>query len=216
MFPLGDESHAQRSTPLATISLIILSCLGFALELHEGDGFILRWSLIPAHIVAGQDLSTIVSSMFLHGSWSHILGNMIYFWAFAPPLEDQLGSVRLLLFYFLGGAIAMGAQIAGDPSSTVPCLGASGAIAAVMGGFLVTFPRDRIRTVVFLGFYARIAFVPALILIGFWFVLQLISVGSVSGADTQGGVAYLAHIGGFIFGAATIRLFWMGRGKPGD
>ena len=154
--------------------------------------------------------------MFLHGSWSHILGNMIYFWAFAPPLEDLLGSVRLLFFYFLGGVVAMAAQIAGDPSSTVPCLGASGAIAAVMGGFLVTFPRDRIRTVIFLGFYTRIAFVPALILIGFWFILQLISVGSVSGVDTQGGVVYLAHIGGFIFGAATIRLFGIGRGELPD
>jgi membrane associated rhomboid family serine protease len=171
-----------------------------------GDTFVLKWSAIPAEIVSGHHWITIVTAMFMHGSWSHIIGNMIFLWAFSPEIEDAMGPWRYFVFYFAGGVIAMIAQVAANPHSAVPNLGASGAIAAVMGAFLVTYPRDRIRTVLFVFVFARITFIPAAVLIGFWFLTQLFSAGAVAQVQT-GGVAYLAHIGGFIFGAATARLF---------
>jgi membrane associated rhomboid family serine protease len=145
--------------------------------------------------------------MFMHASWSHIIGNMIFFWAFGPEMEAAMGRFRFLIFYLVGGCVAMLAQIAAAPMSQVPNLGASGAIAAVMGAFLVTYPRDRIRTLLFLFFFFRIAFVPAALLIGFWFLTQLFSAGAVAGTVQTGGVAYLAHIGGFLFGVLTGRLW---------
>ncbi len=144
--------------------------------------------------------------MFMHASWMHIIGNMIFLWAFGPEIEDAMGRWRYLVFYFAGGIVAMIAQVAADPHSTLPNLGASGAIAAVMGAFLVTYPRDQIRSVLFFFVFVRIAFVPAALLIGFWFLSQLFDAGTVAEVQS-GGVAYVAHIGGFIFGAATARLF---------
>ena len=143
--------------------------------------------------------------MFMHGSWSHILGNMVFLWAFGPEIEDAMGALRYLAFYLVGGVVAMLAQIAVSPHSTVPNLGASGAIAAVMGAFLVTYPRDQIRSILIIFIFVRITLVPAALLIGFWFLTQLINAGSVAAVQT-GGVAYMAHVGGFIFGAATARL----------
>ncbi len=209
MLPLGDASRRTRYVPVVTILLIILNFAVFSLELSGGDDFILRWSLVPADVVAGHHLETILSSMFLHEGWEHILGNMLFLWAFGPEIEDAMGSGRYLVFYLLGGLAAMFAQIVVDPTSTIPSLGASGAIAAVMGAFLVTYPRDRIRTVFFFGWFARVAFVPAIVLVGLWFVSQLFSeVGSVTSADAAlGGVAYMAHIGGFVFGVIAARLF---------
>jgi membrane associated rhomboid family serine protease len=146
--------------------------------------------------------------MFMHGSWSHILGNMVFLWAFGPEIEDAMSPLRYLTFYLVGGVVAALAQIAADPASTVPCLGASGAIAAVMGAFLVTYPHDRIRTVLLIGWYVRVTLIPAALLIGFWFLMQLVDFGTIAGAGVQsGGVAYMAHIGGIAFGAAAGRLF---------
>ena len=142
----------------------------------------------------------------MHGSWSHIIGNMIFLWAFAPEIEDAMGRGRYVVFYLVGGLVAMLTQVAASPHSTVPNLGASGAIAAVMGAFIVTYPRDQIRTLLFIFVFARIRFIPAALLIGLWFISQLFHAGAVAQVQT-GGVAYLAHIGGFIFGAATARLF---------
>src|SRR5262249_53445160 len=142
----------------------------------------------------------------MHGSWSHIIGNMVFLWAFGPEIEDAMGRPRYLVFYLLGGVVAMLAQIAASPNSTVPNLGASGAIAAVMGAFLVTFPRDRIRSLLVIFGFVRVTFIPAAALIGVWFLMQLLSLGTVATTQT-GGVAYLAHIGGMIFGAVTARLF---------
>ena len=142
----------------------------------------------------------------MHGSWSHIIGNMIFLWAFAPEIEDAMGRGRYLVFYLVGGLVAMLAQVAASPHSTVPNLGASGAIAAVMGAFIVTYPRDQIRTLLFIFVFARIRFIPAALLIGLWFISQLFHAGAVAQVQA-GGVAYLAHIGGFIFGAATARWF---------
>ncbi|HYM83905.1 MAG TPA: rhomboid family intramembrane serine protease [Candidatus Dormibacteraeota bacterium] len=208
MFPLGDASRETRRWPLVTILIIAANFAVFALELANGDDFILRWSLVPANIVAGRDWITILSSMFLHEGWEHILGNMLFLWAFGPEIEDAMGGFRYFVFYLLGGLAATIAQVAIDPSSTVPQLGASGAIAAVMGAFLVTYPRDQIKTVFVLGWIIRVTFVPAAVLVGLWFVSQLFNeVGSLMKADSGGGVAYMAHIGGFVFGAVMARLF---------
>jgi membrane associated rhomboid family serine protease len=136
----------------------------------------------------------------------HIIGNMIYLWAFGPEIEDAMGSFRFLFFYLAGGLIAMMAQVIADPSSTIPVLGASGAIAAVMGAFLVTYPKDRIRTVLFFLIFFRVTYIPAILLIGFWFLMQILNVGAVTEVRS-GGVAYLAHIAGFLFGAVTARMF---------
>ncbi len=207
MLPLGDESRRPSSFPIVTASIIALNVVVFILELTGGDAFVLKWSLIPADIVAGHHLITILTAMFMHASWSHILGNMIFLWAFGPEIEDSMNPWRYLAFYLSGGIAAMLAQVAGDPGSTVPNLGASGAIAAVMGAFLVTYPRDKIRTVLLIGWFVDITFIPAALLIGFWFLTQLFSFGVVANNVQSGGVAYIAHIAGMIFGAVTARLF---------
>jgi membrane associated rhomboid family serine protease len=206
MFPLGDESRRPSRFPAMTMVIIALNALVFVLELAGGDAFVNRWAAVPAEIVAGRHLETLLSSMFMHASWSHILGNMVFLWAFGPEIEDAMGQVRYVLFYLAGGIVAMLAQVAANPSGTLPGLGASGAIAAVMGAFLITYPNDQIRTVVFFGWFVRITLVPAVLLIGFWLLTQLFSLGSVADAQ-QGGVAYMAHIGGAVFGAATGKLF---------
>ena len=206
IIPLGDASRRPVRVPLVTAVIIVLNVIVFVLELMRGDAFVMQWSAIPAQIVSGHHWITILTAMFMHGSWSHIIGNMIFLWAFAPEIEDAMGRGRYLIFYLLGGLVAMLAQIAADPHSTVPNLGASGAIAAVMGAFLVTYPRDKIRTVLFIFIFGRITFIPAALLIGFWFLTQLFHAGAVAQVQS-GGVAYLAHVGGFIFGAVTGRLF---------
>jgi len=206
MIPLRDESRRPANFPIVTLFIIIINVLVFVRELSGGDAFVSQWSVVPADIVAGHHWITIVTAMFMHGSWSHIIGNMVFLWAFGPEIEDAMNPGRYAVFYLAGGVVAMLAQVAAGPASTVPCLGASGAIAAVMGAFLVTYPRDKIRTILLIGWFARVAFIPAALLIGLWFLVQLLSVGVV--ADVQsGGVAYLAHIGGMVFGAVTARLF---------
>jgi membrane associated rhomboid family serine protease len=206
LIPLSDASRRPVRMPVVTGSIILVNVLVFLLELTRGDAFVMEWSAIPAQIVSGHHWLTILTAMFMHGSWSHIIGNMIFLWAFGPEIEDAMGRGRYLVFYVVGGLVAMLAQIAADPHSTVPNLGASGAIAAVMGAFLITYPRDQIRSVLFIFVFARITFIPSSLLIGFWFLTQLIHAGAVAQVQT-GGVAYLAHVGGFIFGAATARLF---------
>jgi membrane associated rhomboid family serine protease len=192
--------------PVVTAGIIVVNVAVFVLELMRGDAFVTQWAAVPAQIVSGHHWITILTAMFMHGSWSHIIGNMIFLWAFAPEIEDAMGRGRYLVFYLVGGLVAMLAQVAASPHSTVPNLGASGAIAAVMGAFIVTYPRDQIRTLLFIFVFARIRFIPAALLIGLWFISQLFHAGAVAQVQT-GGVAYLAHVGGFIFGAATARLF---------
>jgi membrane associated rhomboid family serine protease len=206
LIPLTDASRRPAHFPIVTICLILTNFGVFFLELSGGDAFVSKWSAIPANIVAGHHWITILTAMFMHGSWSHILGNMIFLWAFGPEIEDAMNPLRYLAFYLAGGFVAMLAQIAMSPSSTVPNLGASGAIAAVMGGFLVTYPRDEIKSILIIFVFVRITMIPAAVLIGFWFIIQLFNVGSVAAVQT-GGVAYMAHIGGTIFGALTARLF---------
>lgn len=206
--PLRDISRRPVHRPVITVSIITINVLVFVLELLGGEAFVQQWSVVPATIVAGQHWVTILTAMFMHGGWMHIIGNMVFLWAFGPEIEDAMGPVRYLAFYLLGGVVAFLAQIAAVSSSTVPNLGASGAIAAVMGAFLITYPRDRIRTLLLLGFFVTVTVIPAAVLIGIWFLIQLFSqVGSVVAAQSGGGVAYMAHVGGFIFGAITARFF---------
>jgi membrane associated rhomboid family serine protease len=206
LIPLSDASRRPARIPVVTAFIILVNAFVFLLELLRGDTFVMQWSAIPAQITSGHHLITILTAMFMHGSWSHIIGNMVFLWAFAPEIEDAMGRGRYLVFYLLGGVVAMLAQVLADPHSTVPNLGASGAIAAVMGAFLVTYPRDRIRSVLFIFIFVRVAYIPAGLLIGVWFLSQIVHAGAVAQVQT-GGVAYLAHIGGFIFGAVTARLF---------
>jgi membrane associated rhomboid family serine protease len=192
-----------------TTGIIVANAVVFVMELIGGDAFVLKWSMTPANVVAGHHWITILTAMFMHAGWMHIIGNMVFLWAFGPEVEDAMGPPLYLLFYLLSGLAASLAQIALMPHSTLPNLGASGAIAGVMGAFLVTYPHDEIRTVLLFGWFSRITFIPAVLLIGLWFLIQLFDqVGAVA-ADVQGGggVAYAAHVGGFIFGAATARLF---------
>jgi len=208
VIPLSDASRRPTRMPAVTASIIAVNALVFLLELLRGETFITSWSLVPADIVAGRHLFTILSSMFMHGSFSHILGNMVFLWAFGPEIEDLMGRGRYLVFYLLGGLAATFAQVAADPTSTVSNLGASGAIAAVMGAFLVTYPRDKIRSLLVIFVFIRTAYIPAALLVGVWFLMQLVNLGAVAqNPQPSGGVAYAAHVGGFIFGAVTARLF---------
>jgi membrane associated rhomboid family serine protease len=206
LIPLGDASRRPSRFAIITTLIIVLNVFVFLQELSFGDRFVYTWSAIPIRIMHGRHLITLLTSMFMHAGWMHIIGNMIYLWAFGREIEDVMGSGRFLFFYLSGGVIAMMAQILSDPSSRIPSLGASGAIAAVMGAFIVTFPRDRIRTVLIILIFIRVTYVPAVLIIGFWFLMQVFNVGAVANVKT-GGVAYLAHIGGFLYGVITARLF---------
>ncbi len=204
--PLSDESRRPTRYPVVTASIIVVNVFVFLLELAGGEAFVTRWALIPAEITSGHHWITILTSMFLHGSWSHIVSNMIFLWAFGPAIEDLIGPRRYTLFYLLGGLAAALAQIAAAPDSTVLGVGASGAIAAVMGAFLVTYPRDEIRSLLVIFVFVRVAYIPAAVLIGLWALTQFLSLGAVA-QQTEGGVAYAAHVGGFIFGSVAARLF---------
>lgn len=207
MIPLVDATRRPSRFPAITTAIIVANCIVFLLELAGGDAFVSQWSVIPADVAAGQHLFTIISAMFLHAGWLHIIGNMVFLWAFGPEIEDAMGSIPYLALYVIGGIVAFAAQVVAEPHSSIPNLGASGAIAAVMGAFLVTYPADRIKTVVLLGWFVRITFMPAALLIGVWFVIQFFNqFFTISDAQT-GGVAYVAHVCGFTFGAMTGRIF---------
>jgi membrane associated rhomboid family serine protease len=203
MFPIGDDNSARRVTPVVTIALIIINVLVFLLELQRGDRFITEWAFIPARFSDNPsvDAVTLFSAMFMHGGWLHLGGNMLYLWIFGDNVEDRFGHVRFLLFYLVAGLAATFAQYAVNPASAIPNVGASGAIAGVLGAYLLMFPKARVD--VLLG--RQVVAMPAFIVLGLWVVLQFVSgVGSI--ADTaqteQGGVAYMAHVGGFVAGLA--------------
>jgi membrane associated rhomboid family serine protease len=219
VIPLRDRNPTRR-TPIITISLVAACFVAFALELSitAGGGdpalerFFEQWGAVPASITAAleagdyfsQAVLSIFTSMFLHGGWLHLLGNMLFLWIFGNNVEDRLGRLPFLLFYLVGGIAAALAQVVIDPHSTVPLVGASGAIAAALGAYIVLFPGARILSLVFLGFFYQLLEVPAVILLGFWFLLQLFSGFASFGATTaQGGVAFFAHIGGFALGVVV-------------
>ncbi len=214
-----------------TLALIVACFVAFAWELgvlassgQSGlDAFFMKYGVVPAELtraiatgslISGAVLS-IFTSMFLHGGWLHLLGNMLYLWIFGNNIEDRLGRLVFIGFYLLGGVAAALTQVAIAPDSKEPLIGASGAIAATLGAYLVLFPRARILSLVFLGFFYQLIEVPALLVLGFWFVLQLIDgFTSLGATNAQGGVAFFAHIGGFAAGA-LVGLLVRGRG-PGS
>ncbi len=213
MIPLTDADRRPVNFPITTLLIIVVNFIVFFLELAGGDAFVSRWAMVPAHITAGKDLITLFTAMFLHAGWAHILGNMVFLWAFGPQVEDTMGPVKYLAFYILGGLVGNLAQVAIIPNSTELNLGASGAIAAVMGAFILAFPGDRIKTVLFLGIFVRVTYIPSVLLLGIWFLTQVFSqVGSIA-VTQSGGVAYMAHIGGFIYGAIAGRWFETGEGR---
>jgi len=199
MIPVGDDNTSRRIQPVVTYALIALNVLFFFVELMGGDAFIETWAFIPSRFLAnpGGDFLTIFTSMFMHAGWLHIGGNMLYLWIFGDNVEDRFGHLRYLGFYLLCGIAATFAQLAFSMGSSIPNLGASGAIAGVLGAYIVLFPRRNVRVMVGSG----VSQMPALIVIGLWFVLQLFSgIGSIAETADTGGVAYMAHIGGFIAG----------------
>lgn len=208
MIPVYDETrHPGGGFPYAVIAIIVANFVMFFLELANGPEWALQFALVPNQVVHGYALWTIVTAMFIHAGWLHILGNMVYLWVFGDELDaDYMGPWRFLIFYFLCGFVATALQIAVDPTSNIPNLGASGAIAGVLGGFLLVFPHDQILTFFLVPLPIPVR-VSALILVGFWFLFQLVSGVLSIGVPNSGGVAYFAHIGGFLAGLALVKLF---------
>ncbi len=208
MIPLRDVIPS-RTTPYVTISLIVLNSLFFLYEVSlpsRALGVLVgTWGMTPAFF----SWPTIVTSMFLHGGWLHLIGNMLYLWIFGDNVEDRVGHGRFVAFYFLCGIAAALAQAAVNPSSVVPTIGASGAIAGVLGAYFVLYPRSRVLALIPIFIFIQIVEVPAVFFLGFWFVLQLISgAGSFAGTDAaSGGIAFFAHIAGFVAGVGLVFLF---------
>lgn len=215
MFPLGDDDTGRRTVPFVTYALIAINVAVFLLELQNGDAFIEQWAFVPARFGADPtgNLSTLLTAMFMHGSWMHLGGNMLYLWIFGDNVEDNFGHAKYLFFYLLAGLAATFAQYFIMPSSNVPNLGASGAIAGVLGAYLLMFPQGRVNVLMRGGVVA----VPAIMVLGLWFVLQLFSsVGSIanSGSGDVGGVAFMAHVGGFVAGFLMAFLFRNNNDNP--
>ena len=206
MFPIGDDNSSRRTTPLVTYVLIVLNVLFFLVELSGGDAFIMKWAFVPSRFLSNPfvDFPTLFTSMFMHAGWVHLGGNMLYLWIFGDNVEDRFGHGKFTVFYLLCGLGATFAQLIFSIGSDIPNLGASGAIAGVLGAYILMFPQGRIR--VLQG--QRVVQVPALMVIGFWIVLQLFSgIGSIAQTADTGGVAYMAHIGGFVAGFVLTFLF---------
>jgi membrane associated rhomboid family serine protease len=215
MIPIGDDNIRRTSYPIVNLLLIVINVLVFLFEFSMSEnalqGLINQWGAIPTQILAGQRLETLFTAMFMHGGWLHLISNMVFLWIFGDNIEDILGHIPYLLFYLAGGLIASAAHILFNPTSSIPSLGASGAISAVLGAYIVMFPHSRIRTLIFfgIGFVTRIS---AFIFLGVWFLIQVFSGVTSLGADTAqtSGVAFWAHIGGFVFGL-LIGVLYRGR-----
>jgi membrane associated rhomboid family serine protease len=213
MLPIGDDNTSRRTVPLVTYALIALNVLVFFVELSGGEAFIVKWAFVPGRFVANPfgDFPTLLTSMFMHAGWLHLGGNMLYLWIFGDNVEDRFGHIQFTIFYLLCGLLATFAQMAFSLGSNVPNLGASGAIAGVLGAYILLFPRGRVNVLMGRGVIPM----PALVVIGFWIVLQFFSgIGSIASTADTGGVAYMAHIGGFIAGFVLTFLF-RGSSRPG-
>jgi len=227
VMPLGDDDLDRRIVPIVTYALIAINVIVWLLELSGGERFINGFSTVPFEITHGTDLIgtqtihvgdqslpielfagpkpiylTLLTSMFMHASWMHIIGNMLYLWIFGDNIEDRLGHAKFLVFYLVCGLAASMAQVLFDANSVIPSLGASGAIAGVLGAYLILFPRKNVRVL----FARQIVNMPAFIVLGLWILLQVFSQIGVSGGQASG-VAYLAHIGGFFAGLILVFLF---------
>lgn len=206
LLPIGDDDSGRRTVPVVTYALIALNVAFFLVEMSGGDRFVMQWAFVPSRFVANPsgDVLTLFSSMFMHAGWLHLGGNMLYLWIFGDNVEDRFGHIKFFIFYLLCGIAATAAQAAVSLGSSVPNLGASGAIAGVLGAYIVMFPKGSVR--VLQG--SRVIQVPALIVIGGWIALQLFSgIGSVASATEKGGVAYMAHVGGFVAGLVLTFVF---------
>jgi membrane associated rhomboid family serine protease len=217
MLPIGDERVSGGPPAFVTYALIAANVLAFLVELMQPSeralqSFIQAWGVVPREYSTARDLppmiplpfwSTLLSSMFLHGGWMHLGGNMLYLWIFGDNLEKVMGALRFAIFYLVCGLAASLAHIVFGPASTVPAVGASGAISGVLGGYLVLFPRNQVRVLTRGG----VAHVPAIYVLGFWIVIQLINgVGSIATSSETSGVAYMAHVGGFVAGLVLVKL----------
>lgn len=211
MIPIGDENAGTAIKPLVNWTIIGLCVLVFLYELilppARLDAFFLQWGAIPAEITRFHDVYGLITSMFLHGGWAHIIGNMLFLLVFGDNIEDAMGHISYLLFYLLTGIIAGLAQILLSPTSTIPLIGASGAISGVLGAYIVLFPHGKVRALVFFGYFGQIVLVPAWVMLGLWFALQLFSGFASLGGPDIGGVAFWAHVGGFVSGAVLVWLF---------
>lgn len=206
MIPLGDDNSDLRSIPTITYTLIVINLLVFLLELSGGEAFILDWAFIPSHFTANPaaNFPSLFTSMFMHGGWAHLIGNMLYLWIFGDNVEDHFGKTKYLVFYLVCGLGATFLQYTFNPTSSLPNVGASGAIAGVLGAYIFQRPQGNIQVMVVGG----ISQMPALLVIGFWFLLQFFSgIGSLSNTNETGGVAYMAHVGGFLSGLAIAFIF---------
>jgi membrane associated rhomboid family serine protease len=218
MLPIGDDDGSARGAHVVTIALIVLNVLAFFVELGQGSegalqSFITSWGVVPREYSVGHDIpptiplpfwSTLITSMFLHGGWMHLGGNMLYLWIFGDNLERVMGAAKYVGFYLVCGIVAGLAHILFAGGSTVPSVGASGAISGVLGGYLLMFPQNRVKVLTRGG----VASVPAIVVLGFWIVIQLVSqLGSIAETSQGGGIAYMAHIGGFVAGMALVKLF---------
>jgi len=213
MFPIGDDNSARRTIPLVTYALIALNVLLFLIELSGGDAFIEKWAFVPSRFLANPsvDFLTIFTSMFMHAGWVHLGGNMLYLWIFGDNVEDRFGHIKFSILYLLSGVAATFAQLAFSSGSNVPNLGASGAIAGVLGAYILMFPKGKVNVLMGRGVIPM----PALVVIGLWIVLQFFNgIGSIANTANTGGVAYMAHIGGFIAGFVLTFLFGGKRGAP--
>lgn len=217
MFPIHDHNPSGR-VPYVTYALIALNVgvfLAYWPQLHTARAaamFFDTWGVVPYRVSAGRDLGSIVTSMFLHGGWMHLLGNMLFLWIFGDNMEDSFGHVPFAGFYLACGAAAALAQVAGAPQSPVPMVGASGAIAGVMGGYLLLFPRAKIDVLFIFIIFFKVFVVPAWLVLGVWFGVQLFS--GIGDSMQGGGVAYLAHVGGFAAGLLLTLPTWIARGGP--
>ena len=210
MLPLSDDNRGRRTQPLVTWALLVVNIAVFAYQMvlneREHWQLLMNWAVVPDRISSGDQLHTLVTSAFLHGSWFHLASNMLFLWIFGDNVEDVLGHLKYLLFYLVTAVAASLAQVAIDADSLVPVVGASGAISGLLAAYIVLFPHGRIRTLLTLGIFITVAMLPAWIMIGYWFLLQLISGLLTLGESTQGGgVAFFAHIGGFVAGYLLVR-----------
>jgi membrane associated rhomboid family serine protease len=230
--PLSDDNSRRLTTPFVVLGLIGINAAVWLLQLSRGEPFTHGFATVPFEITHGVDLTdlrlltvngqqlplqhhagptpihlTLITAMFMHGSWMHIIGNMLYLWIFGDQIEDLLGHARFVIFYVVCGLAAGAAQILYSPDSIIPCLGASGAIAGALGAYLITHPGNSVRVLVF----RFVTVMPAYIVLGGWIVLQFVSQISVAGTESGGGVAYMAHIGGFVAGLILVLLLRIGR-----
>ena len=216
MFPFRDHNPSNRipyvAYALIAINVLVYLTYGFLSDYQVYEIFD-TWAMVPAEVTAGTDMHTLITCMFMHGGWMHLAGNMLFLWVFGDNLEDYLGHVGFLIFYLLCGLAASAAQIAVNPYSEIPNVGASGAIAGLMGGYLLLFPKARVDVLFIIVIIIKVIPLAAWIVLGGWMALQVV-MGVMQWGVEGGGVAYFAHIGGFVAGVAGIALIWTMRGKP--